>query len=150
MHVLATNQTVVKFPYSVGQLRRDNPNTSFPKNIPDGVLADFGVFKVTNDVRPEYDPATHYIEASETPVLKNGAWVLPSTVIAFTSEQIADRDAAMAASIRLERDKLLADTDWMALSDVTMSAEMTTYRQALRDITAQEGFPHSVNWPVKP
>jgi hypothetical protein len=150
MHVLATNQTVVKFPYSVGQLRRDNPNTSFPKDIPDGVLADFGVFKVTNDVRPEYDPATHYIEASETPVLKNGGWVLPSTVIAFTSEQIADQTTERAKRVRAERDKLLADTDWMALSDVTMSAEMATYRQALRDITAQAGFPHGVTWPTKP
>jgi hypothetical protein len=36
------------------------------------------------------------------------------------------------------------------LSDVTMSAAMTTYRQALRDITDQEGFPYSVTWPTKP
>lgn len=55
-----------------------------------------------------------------------------------------------AASIRLERDKLLSETDWMALSDVTMSAEMAAYRQALRDITAQEGFPYNVTWPEKP
>ena len=52
--------------------------------------------------------------------------------------------------VRNKRDRLLSDTDWMALSDVTMSAEMTSYRQALRDITAQEGFPYSVNWPTKP
>ncbi len=62
----------------------------------------------------------------------------------------AGLDAAAAKSVRDERDSLLADTDWMALSDVTMSAEMTTYRQALRDITAQAGFPHSVTWPTKP
>jgi hypothetical protein len=52
--------------------------------------------------------------------------------------------------IRAERDRLLAETDYLALSDNTMSAAMTTYRQALRDITDQAGFPTSVTWPTKP
>ena len=52
--------------------------------------------------------------------------------------------------IRAERDRLLAETDYLALSDNTMSAEMTAYRQALRNITDQTGFPYSVTWPTKP
>ncbi len=52
--------------------------------------------------------------------------------------------------IRQERNRLLAETDYLALSDNTMSAAMTTYRQALRDITNQSGFPTSVTWPTKP
>jgi len=52
--------------------------------------------------------------------------------------------------IRQERNRLLAETDYLALSDNTMSAAMTTYRQALRDITNQSGFPTSVTWPIKP
>ena len=56
----------------------------------------------------------------------------------------------LSTGIRDKRDLLLSDTDWMALSDNTMSPEWATYRQALRDITAQEGFPYSVNWPIKP
>jgi len=55
-----------------------------------------------------------------------------------------------ALTIRSKRDSLLSDTDWMALSDVTMSTEMQSYRQALRDITSQAGFPYSVTWPTKP
>ena len=55
-----------------------------------------------------------------------------------------------AENVRNQRDRLLAETDWMALSDVTMSSEMTTYRQALRDIPSQSGFPASVTWPTKP
>ena len=47
---------------------------------------------------------------------------------------IVEFDMAMA-DLRAKRNKLLADTDYLALSDNTMSAEMTTYRQALRDIT---------------
>ena len=51
---------------------------------------------------------------------------------------------------RLDRDQMLAETDWWALSDRTMSAEQTAYRQALRDITAQSGFPTDITWPTKP
>jgi len=56
----------------------------------------------------------------------------------------------VALDVRLKRNRLLADTDWMALSDNTMTPEWASYRQALRDITGQTGFPYSVNWPTKP
>lgn len=54
------------------------------------------------------------------------------------------------AAIRAERDKLLAATDYLGLSDVTMSADMQTYRQALRDLPANTSDPASPTWPVKP
>lgn len=53
-------------------------------------------------------------------------------------------------TVRAERNAKLSSTDWTGMSDVTMSAEMATYRQALRDITGQEGFPNEVTWPVEP
>ena len=54
--------------------------------------------------------------------------------------------------LREERDRRLAETDWMASSDITMSSEWTTYRQALRDVPAQEGVTglDDVTWPTKP
>lgn len=53
-----------------------------------------------------------------------------------------------AAEIRAERDRRLAATDWMAMPDnPRCTPELLTYRQALRDITAQPGFPGSVIWP---
>ena len=48
------------------------------------------------------------------------------------------------------RNELLASTDVWALSDRTMTAEQTAYRQALRDITSQSGFPTNITWPTKP
>jgi len=48
------------------------------------------------------------------------------------------------------RDALIAATDYYALTDVTLGAAMTTYRQALRDVPAQAGFPNTVTWPTKP
>lgn len=56
----------------------------------------------------------------------------------------------LPVDVRAQRDHLLASTDWTALGDTTMSSAMAAYRQALRDLPAQEGFPHAVTWPSKP
>jgi hypothetical protein len=52
--------------------------------------------------------------------------------------------------LRIERDRLIAETDFYALGDVTMSSEMTAYRQALRDITNSATSLDDVTWPTKP
>jgi len=52
--------------------------------------------------------------------------------------------------VRQDRDTLLAETDWWAMSDRTMTQAETDYRQALRDVPAQAGFPENVTWPTKP
>lgn len=150
MFVKVTNGAIVQYPYSVGALRRDNPNTSFPRTVPDEVLAEYGVYEVKTPPAPNHDPETHFVEYDPVPTFVGGAWVYAPSVRPLSAEQIADRTASRAASIRLERDSLLADTDWTALSDVTMSPEMAAYRQALRDITAQSGFPDNVTWPTRP
>ena len=80
--------------------------------------------------------------------------------VQFTAEEETARDAEeqawaagandrAAAEVREERDAKLAECDWMANSDVTMSDEWRVYRQALRDLPAAEGFP-DVNMPVAP
>ncbi len=55
-----------------------------------------------------------------------------------------------AAQVREERDAKLAACDWMASSDVTLSTAWRTYRQALRDVPTQAGFPNSITWPTEP
>jgi hypothetical protein len=55
-----------------------------------------------------------------------------------------------AEAARRERDRLLSDVDWSAGTDVNMSEEMAAYRQALRDVPQQAGFPENINWPTKP
>ena len=64
----------------------------------------------------------------------------------------AGLDEQTAESVRTQRATILAGTDWMALSDVSMSPEMTIYRQSLRDLTDHVNFPHLVeaDWPIKP
>ena len=82
----------------------------------------------------------------------------------FTAEEEVARDAEEAtwnagafgraiANLRFRRRNLLAETDFYALSDVTMSEDMTTYRQALRDLPAGKDTVDKVNnatWPTKP
>ena len=64
----------------------------------------------------------------------------------------ATLDANTATANRATRNTKLAETDFYALSDVTMSTEMQTYRQALRDITSHSNWPNlsDDDWPVAP
>jgi hypothetical protein len=67
----------------------------------------------------------------------------------FTVEAIPDEEKA--EQIRSERNSKLKDSDWTQLADSTADkAAWATYRQALRDITGQQGFPWTVNWPETP
>ena len=77
--------------------------------------------------------------------------------VPFTAEEEAEFDAweagaddRKAKDVRMERNQLLRDSDWVSSSDITMSDEWRTYRQALRDVPSQEGFPNTVTWPTKP
>jgi len=64
----------------------------------------------------------------------------------------ATLDASVAESNRSKRNTLLAETDYFALTDVTMDAAMTNYRQALRDISSHSNWPNleETDWPTKP
>ena len=70
------------------------------------------------------------------------------------AEVSAKKDELTAAepmkALRAERDRLIAQTDWWASSDLTMTAEQTAYRQALRDITETATSLDDVVWPTKP
>ena len=84
--------------------------------------------------------------------------------IQFTAEEEKARDleeqawadgapARRMEELRRQRNQLLAETDWMGNSDVTMSADWKTYRQALRDITKTtpaDDALSNITWPTKP
>jgi len=141
MHIKLTNGNPAK--YTLGQLRRDNPQTSFPKVIPVEVLASYDVYPCTRPERPAYDYLTQQCLDAGFEQDAEGNWVQGYSVERLPKDQAAE-------NIRAERNRLLAETDWMALSDNTMTQAWADYRQALRDLTAQEGFPYSVEWPTKP
>ena len=151
-YVKITNGNVDTYPYSVGKLRRDNPNTSFPKQIPAEILESYGVLSVTFPDAPSIDARTQKIAQEAEPSLVSGAWTVGWTTSSKTADETAEHDANMAASNRSARDGLLAATDYFALTDVTMDSNMTSYRQALRDITSHSNWPNLADgdWPTKP
>jgi len=151
-----------------GQWRAANPNTSFPRVWSQDTLDFLNLDAV---LRSPAATTTQYQTSVRDGVVQdaNGNWVenyVARDMFADTTDEDgvtttkaeheaayqATLDAKTAESNRTKRDKLLAETDWMALSDVTMSTEMTTYRQALRDITNHANWPNlqDADWPVKP
>jgi len=81
--------------------------------------------------------------------------------VPFTAEEEAARDAEEAAweasandralkRLRKQRNQLLKESDWRAVSDLTMSDEWKTYRQTLRDLPANTADPNNVTWPEEP
>jgi hypothetical protein len=67
------------------------------------------------------------------------------------AEYKARKDAEQAANVRTQRTQLLSDSDWTQIADSTADkAAWATYRQALRDITGQAGFPWTITWPESP
>ena len=145
MFVKVTNGQTSKYPYTLGELRRENPNISFSKVIPEGTLAEYGVYKVEPRTAPKFDNKTHSM--LETVENLNGVW----TQRWVQKKLPTDR---ASANVRRHRDQLLAETDWIVIKSYergeNISAEWVLYRQDLRDITAQAGFPYNVIWPTKP
>jgi len=131
-----------------GEIRQMYPNTSFPKTWSNELVAELGLDVVFETPTPT---TTVYQTAFKDGVEQvDGKWVWKWSISEMDDDAKAAKDAEVAKAVRTTRDAKLAETDWTALSDVTMSAEMTAYRQALRDVPAQAGFPHNVTWPEKP
>ena len=78
--------------------------------------------------------------------------------VELTAEEVAEREAyerdvlpgVLLEQLRSKRNRLLSETDYLALSDSTLTDEMRTYRQALRDLPANTTDPANPVWPVKP
>ena len=76
--------------------------------------------------------------------------VATGEVTTLTYEAPSTPDSMYWSKLRARRNQLIAETDYLALSDVTLSSDMTTYRQALRDLPANTTDPANPVWPTKP
>lgn len=144
---------VAAYPFNAVDLRIANPNTSFPAEMPDATLAEWGVFPVARTEPPAYDPATHRLQ-EERPVQSGIGWVQAWTLVPLTPEELVVRYQQKADAVRSEREALLTACDWTQLDDTpianTQKQAWASYRQALRDVPSQAGFPFNVVWPAKP
>lgn len=142
------NNAVVEYPVFAGDIQLRYPNTSFtvPFEPPAGYVT----------VEPQPRPTVTYTHnvAEGTPVLKDGTWIQVWVVSDATGEQIAERTKNKANEIYAERNKKLAESDWTQLIDSPLTPEAKAawqfYRENLRMVPDQPGFPWNVNWPKKP
>lgn len=150
MYLLATDQIVKAYPYSIEDLKRDNPNTSYPNKFSDELLADWNVYPVIDKPTPDYNPVTQNCN-QVNPTLVDGQWVITWVVTLATPEEIERRTKAKESEVRQQRNALLSVCDWTQLPDAPVDhAVWAAYRQALRDVTSQPGFPWEVVWPEQP
>jgi hypothetical protein len=151
MHALIENGTVKQYPYTTGDLKRANPDTSFPSKISDASLLEYGVHRVFFATQPEFTATQVLVEGTPVFSTEDQRWTQTFTVRDMTTDEVQQRDAGQAAQVRAERNALLAASDWTQLADSTADkAAWATYRQALRDVTEQSGFPWTIDWPTQP
>jgi hypothetical protein len=147
MFVKTTNGQPSKYPYTLGELRRENAHTSFPKVIPEVTLSQYGVYRVEPAQAPYFDNKTHRIADSVESI--DGLWTQRWAVTRLPEDRAS-------ANVRKHRDNLLSKTDWVVIMHTEQGASIPavweTYRQALRDITDHENFPNldDADWPAKP
>jgi len=161
-----------------GEVRRMFPNTSLPKVWGANVCASLGIDPVLITPKPETTGYTTAVRDGATQDA-NGNWVQAWKVVDMFQDYTddegvthtkadqeaayqADLDAKAAASVRTQRDKLLAESDWVTVKAVDQNAQDSLgiqvpqvwldYRQALRDITSHANFPNlqDTDWPVEP
>ena len=135
---------------SQGEVRSMYPNTSFPSQWTPALVEELGLDSVFESPTPT---TTRYQVAFKDGVEQDaqGRWLWKWSISEMDDEAKAAKDAEQAKNIRSDRDKRLSDTDWTQVADAPVDkAVWATYRQALRDVPTQAGFPYDITWPSKP
>ena len=132
------------------EFRALHPNTSMPQLLTEATLKSFDAEVVFEG--PQAQPTRYQVAYRNGVELIDGKWYTKYSVSDMTAEAKTALDASQAKSIRDQRDRLIAETDWTQGKDIadSVSAKYTTYRQALRNVPTQSGFPWTVQWPTKP
>jgi len=153
---------------SQGQLRKENPNMSMPKVWNSFTFDALNVDPVLAAPKPT-DGIGQYQHVIRNGVVQdaNNNWVQAWQIVDMFADDAelgtkAEQEAAYqtqldnsaAERVRAERDRLLAESDWVAIRARELGQSVPddwyTYRGDLRQVPEQDGFPHNVTWPTKP
>lgn len=124
--------------YSTAAFRAANKHTVYGHAIAARHLAAQDVHRVRAGAKPAEAVGFKIVQES-FPTLVDGAWVQGYVSVELNADEA-----------RALRNDLLSATDWMAVTDRTLTTAETDYREALRNVPQQGGFPNSVVWPTKP
>ena len=137
---------------SQGEVRSMYPNTSFPSQWTPALVEELGLDPIQETPAPT---TTRYQTAFKDGVEQvGGNWVWKWSISEMDDDAKAAKDAEAAKNVRATRDRLIAETDWIVIKNLELNQNVPgvweVYRQNLRDVPAQAGFPHNVTWPAKP
>lgn len=139
-----------EYPVTEDFIRKEYKNVSFPEPF-----SPIEPYRTVVDVyRPSYDPMTHEL-VEIYPIETEKGWIrnwevreLPIDIVEKKKQELYEQKAAL---IRQQRSMLLYQTDYTQVADSPVEKQSwADYRQALRDVTNQEGFPFNVIWPEQP
>jgi len=131
------------------EFRALHPNTSMPQQLSEELLNEFGADVVLEG--PQAQPTRYQTSFSNGVEQLDGKWYTKYSVAEMDADAIAIKDTEQAKAMREQRGEKLKDSDWTQVADAPVDkATWATYRQALRDITAQSGFPWTITWPIEP
>ena len=100
---------------------------------------------------PQAQPTRYQMAFRDGVEQVDGKWYTKYSVSDLDTEGIAAKDAEQAKSVRADRNQKLKDSDWTQVADAPVDkAAWAAYRQELRDLTAQTGFPWDITWPAQP
>jgi hypothetical protein len=144
IRIRSTGQVV-----SESGFRAAHNTISLPSPLTEAIINGLGADVVFEG--PQAQPTRYQTAYADGVHEVNGKWYTKYSVADMNDEAKAALDANQAKSVREDRNKRLAETDWTQLTDAPVnSAAWGTYRQNLRNITEQSGFPWEVTWPTKP
>ena len=149
---LKVSGSTITYPYSVQNLKNENPNTSFPTILPDSLLESFNIYQVEMK-NSGYDNDDSKDVTEVTPTLSGSIYIQTYTISDADTETINKRREIKWSEVRSGRDSLLSESDWTQFNDSPISGstltDWQTYRQSLRDITNQSD-PYDITWPNIP
>lgn len=112
-------------------------------------MLSYGLTKINDSVVPEVGEFQYLVEL--TPEKIGDLWYRAWEVRDVSSEDKASMIVQAGQLVRNKRNRLLLESDWTQVKDAKVNQDQwAIYRQALRDISSQEGFPMYINWPIKP
>jgi hypothetical protein len=128
------------------EFRAMHRNTSFPATIR---YEEWGYDVVFEG--PQATVGRYQVAARQGVEQINGKWYTKWVAVEMDNDAKTAKDAEQAKSVRADRNKRIADCDWTQVADSPVDkAVWATYRQALRDIPQQAGFPWDIQWPTMP
>ena len=131
------------------EFRNMFPNTSLPNPLTESAINGLGGDIVFEGPQPA---ATRYQIVVRQGVIQLGdKWYTNYVTVDLSPEACTALDEQQASSVRITRNARLADCDWTQVADSPVDKTVwATYRQSLRDITSQPGFPWEITWPTSP